>query len=102
MTGVEFHRNSAGFEAVLKSAAMHRVVAEATEKIAENARAQGVTVGAFAGSGEIPLPVTTEMTTTDRAHGTVLLAHPAGIAAQAKHGVLTKAASAEGLDVKGE
>jgi hypothetical protein len=37
---------------------------------------------------------------TDRARAEVWLAHPSGLAVQAKHGLLTKAASEAGLEVK--
>jgi len=90
-----------GLAAILKSTDMHRIVQDATEQIADSVRSQGITVGATEGGGEIPLPVQAEMTTTDRAHGSVLLAHPAGVAVQAKHGALTKGASAAGLEVSG-
>lgn len=93
----------AGLAALLKSAEMHRLVEAAAEKVAENVREQGEMVGAFkGGSGEIPLPVKVSVTTTDRAHASVVLAHPAGAAVQAKHGALTRAASAAGLEVKGD
>jgi hypothetical protein len=46
--------------------------------------------------------VKVKLSTTDRAHAEVILAHPAGIAVQAKHGALTKAASQAGLEVKGD
>jgi hypothetical protein len=36
----------------------------------------------------------------NRARGTVTIAHPAGLAMQAKHGTLTKAAASVGLTVK--
>lgn len=89
-----------GIAALLKSGPMQALVNSAAEKVAENARSQGITVGAFAGgSGEIALPVTVSETTTDRAHASVTLAHPAGTAVQAKHGTLTRAASAAGLSV---
>lgn len=93
--------NHGGIAALLKSGEMDALVNEAAEKIAANVRAQGITVGAFSGAGEIALPVTVSSTTTDRAHASVALAHPAGIAVQAKHGALTKAAADAGLDVKG-
>lgn len=38
--------------------------------------------------------------TTDRAKALVTIGHPAGMAMQAKHGTLTKAAAAVGLEVK--
>lgn len=94
--------NHAGIAAILKGSEMHALIEKVTEAVAENASGQGVTVGAFkGGSGEIALPVASKVITTDRAHGIVTLAHPAGIASQAKHGVLTKAAAAAGLQVGG-
>lgn len=39
---------------------------------------------------------------TDRAHSNVVIAHPAGMAMQAKYGTLTRAAAAAGLEVHGE
>lgn len=94
--------NHAGIAAALKSGEMDTLVSKAAEEIAENVRSQGITVGAFkGGAGEIALPVTVTTSTTDRAHATVTIAHPAGTAVQAKHGALTRAASAAGLSVKG-
>jgi len=46
--------------------------------------------------------VTMRPFTTDRAIAVVRLNHPAGLAIQAKYGVLTKAAAAEGLEVRAE
>lgn len=46
--------------------------------------------------------VIVERYTTDRAAAAVVVAHPGGIAMQAKHGVLTRAAAAAGLDVNEE
>lgn len=93
--------NQKGVAEILKSAGMHRVVQEAVEAIAENVRDQGIKVGdRDGGPAEYDLPVKTSVTTTDRAHGVVTLAHPAGEAVQAKHGALTKAAAAAGLEVK--
>lgn len=93
----------AGVGAILKSTEMHRLIQDATEQVAENVRDQKITVGdKDGGSHESALPVTSDVITTDRAHGSVVLAHPAGIAVQAKHGALTKAASQAGLQVKGD
>lgn len=91
----------AGVAALLKSAAMHAAVQEATEAVAANVRAQDIKVGdKDGGAHEYDLPVSAKVVTTDRAHGTVALAHPAGDAVQAKHGALSKAAAAAGLQVK--
>ena len=45
-------------------------------------------------------PITVQHFTTDRAGGTVNIASPAGLALQAKHGILTRAAAAAGLEVR--
>lgn len=89
-----------GVAALLKSTAMHELVQDVAEEIAAAVQSQGLRVGAFAGGGDI-LPVEVSVTTTDRARANVTLAHPAGVAVQAKHGALTRAASAAGVTVKG-
>lgn len=91
-----------GLAALMKSGEMQSLVSSAAEKVAAAVRDQGISVGGFTGSGEIALPVSVSTMTTDRAHASVTLAHPAGIAVQAKHGALTRAASAAGLEVKGD
>lgn len=68
-------------------------VKRATELVAQG-------VAAKVRSAEPNYPVTVEMTTTDRAHANVSIAHPAGMAVQAKRGSLTKAAAQAGLDVQ--
>lgn len=93
--------NHAAVARLLKSAEMHRVIAAKAEEIAQNVRDLDITVGDVdGGKHEIDLPVTVKMVTTDRAHAIVALAHPAGLAVQAKHGALTKAAAAAGLEVR--
>lgn len=47
-----------------------------------------------------PVSVTTDQYTSDRAVAGVTLAHPAGIALEAKYGHLTEAARRSGLDVR--
>lgn len=94
--------NHAGVAAILKSPGVIAATKSAAEAVAENVRAQGIRVGdKDGGAYEYDLPVTVTMVTTDRAHGIVALAHPAGEAVQAKHGALTKAAAQAGLDVRG-
>ncbi len=97
------HFNPAAFRAILKSSEVRAMVKEKADEIAAHIDQQGILVGAFKGGvGEIPLPVEVRTNTTDRATASVVLAHPAGIAVQAKYGALTRAASAEGLSVKGD
>lgn len=94
--------NQAGIAAIAKSAEMKALVDEAAERIADNIRSLGIRVGdRDGGPREVELPVKVTTTTTDRAHATVTLAHAAGVAVQAKHGALTKAAAAAGVSVKG-
>ena len=45
------------------------------------------------------VPVTVRPYTTDRAAAAVTIAHPSGVAEQAKHGALTKAAARLGVEV---
>lgn len=93
----------AGIGAILKSGEVRSAIESLTKQVAQNVERQGITVGdKDGGSHEIALPVESDVITTDRAHGRVVLAHPAGIAVQAKWGALTKAASQAGLEVKGD
>lgn len=92
--------NSAGVAAIAKSAGVRGLVDAAAEAVAANVRELNIGVGdRDGGPREIALPVKVGNSTTDRATASVILAHPAGIAVQAKHGALTKAASAAGLSV---
>lgn len=103
MTTSHIHFTSSALGAVLRSAEMRTMVNKAANDIAAKARAQHVQVGAFSGGqGPIDMPVRVESATTDRATAFVVLAHPAGIAAQAKLGTLTKAASDAGISVHGD
>ena len=93
--------NHAGIAAILKSAPVAAATKRAAETVAQNVRDMGIKVGDVdGGKHEVDLPVTVTMSTTDRAHANVTLAHPAGEAVQAKHGALTKAAAQAGLDVR--
>ena len=74
-----------------------RAVNDLAERIAEAARANVPDVEGI--PGDIPLPVRVSEYETDRARATVWLAHPSGLAVQAKHGTLTKAASQAGVEV---
>jgi len=95
--------NHAAIGAFAKSAEMAAVMGELADKVAANVHSQGIKVGdRNGGPREIELPVKIVHGTTDRARATVILDHPAGIAVQAKHGALTKAASEAGLQVKGD
>ena len=50
--------------------------------------------------GSVDAPVTVKAYTTDRAISVVAIAHPAGLAIEAKYGALRKAAASLGYEVK--
>lgn len=87
-------------ESVLRSAAMKRQVDAAAEEIAGIIKQHAPLVEGV--PGDINLPVTVHSYTTDRARATVWLAHPSGKAVQAKHGLITRAASQAGVEIKGD
>ena len=70
---------------------MTKPVHDAAESIAKEARKSTHLHGAS---------IKTKDFTTDRAVTTVLMGHPNAIAIEAKHGLLTKAATSEGFEVK--
>lgn len=90
--------NGKGLRAVLATPEAKDAVNALAEKVADHARAIAPAVEGV--PGDIELPVRVDAYETDRARAEVWLAHPSGLAVQAKHGTLTKAASAAGLEVK--
>ena len=106
--GAKVKLNLRGLEEAAKFPGMHAAIDAAAEAMAANVRAQGIKVGALKGDAEIDLPVevlsgrTTSGMQVNRAQAIVAIQHPSGTAVQAKHGALTKAASAAGLEVKGK
>jgi hypothetical protein len=85
----------------LKGPLMQRAMKVKADQIARAVQRQGIRVGdRDGGSRERELPVLVSSSVTDRAKSTVVLAHPAGLAVQAKHGALTKAAAEAGMQVR--
>lgn len=84
-------------EKLAKSDEVKDAAKKAGEAMADSIRGQGIDVWDLTPGTAfiIPLPVEVED------DGTVVIAHPAGVAVQAKHGSLTKAAAAVGLEIKG-
>ena len=83
-----------GMSMMLKQSEVRSEVTSLAEAVGNSARAnEGVTKH----SAEIKV----EHYTTDRAASAVLIKHPIGMGIQAKYGALTQAASAQGLEVKG-
>lgn len=96
-TRVKVTLDHAGIGAILKSGPMAAAVHAAAEEIASKAR--GIMVEGIPGNVALPVEVTDSV--SDRARSSVTLAHPAGQAAQAKHGVLTGGAAGAGFEVSG-
>lgn len=80
-----------GIADVLKGQAIRSLVDTAAASVAS-----GIT--ATISSGRVPVTVGSH--TTDRAAASVTIAHPAGLAIEAKHGALVRAAAAAGLEVR--
>lgn len=88
--------NPGALDRLAKSDDVRSAARRAAEEVADNVRSQGITVGDLVADGvavTIALPVEVQ-------DDHVVLAHPAGVAVQAKHGALTKAASAAGMSVR--
>jgi hypothetical protein len=84
-----FRLDRDGIARWLKSAEATKGVNRTAAKVSAEARAL------------TDLPITVRSYTTDRAAAAVTIAHPAGMAEQAKHGTLTRAAGTAGLQVRG-
>lgn len=85
--------------ALARAIARGDAAAKAAGQIADHVRAQRIKVGDVdGGRNEIDLPL--KVYDNDDGTATVVLAHPAGIAVQAKHGALTRAAAANGMEVR--
>lgn len=74
------------------------IVAQATEKVAGNVRSAVAANPPQSGTAQVL--TSTGVNRNGRPFGLVTIAHPYGQALQAKHGVLTKAVAAAGLDFR--
>jgi len=92
---MRIHLNYAALQRKLDGPGADRARKDLANAIADNVRRQGIMVGSIdAGdSTETELPVIVSDA------GNVIVAHPAGIAVEAKYGALVKAAAAVGLEV---
>ncbi len=84
----------AGIREVLQSEAVFQALHGLADEVAAEVRSHP-RVQAHGVDGAVEV----EAETTDRARLTVGILHPAGKGLEAKHGVLTRAAGAAGLDV---
>jgi hypothetical protein len=97
------HLDYAALAEILRSEGTTGACRRAAEQVARNVEQQGHTVGDAVADGvgeTIALPVEAR-DNRDGPGAIVILAHPAGLAIQAKSGVLTRAASEHGMEVGG-
>lgn len=100
MTRTKVHLDRVALERVLRRREVGEAVGRLGGEIADKIRSQGIEVNdRDGGPAEFPLPVMVFV--GEDATGAVALSHPSGLAVQAKHGPLTKAAAALGLEVHG-
>lgn len=84
--GIDYKADRSGIKELLKSPEIAALINATARRVASSVQADD-------------LPVEVDQYTTDRRAASVTIAHPAGLAMQAKHGALTKAAAAAGLEV---
>lgn len=91
-----FKPDLSGYADVMQGAGVCAAVDALAEQIAENVRAN---LGSVTEAVVETHSGTTSSMKVNRARASATIAHPAGLAMQAKHGTLTKAAAAVGLKV---
>lgn len=100
MAGAEVHIDEAAIRRLSKRGDVKAATRKLARQIADNVEGQHIQVGDLQADGvenitDIPVIV------SDTEEVQVILAHPAGVAVQAKYGALTKAASSAGVHVGG-
>jgi hypothetical protein len=93
------HLDYAVLERIAKGPGADRAVKDLAEGIAQKVRDQNIPVGDVDDSNGMSTTISLPVIVSDA--GNVIIAHPAGIAVQAKYGALTKGAAAVGVEVHG-
>ncbi|MEU7771226.1 hypothetical protein AB0C44_07860 [Micromonospora taraxaci] len=85
--------NRRGMRNLLRSEGVQAVLARKAAAVAEQVEAAGIRVDGV--PGKVALPVAVDVVAgVERARARVILDHPAGIAVEAKHGILTSSIDA--------
>ncbi|GAA4981243.1 hypothetical protein [Actinopolymorpha pittospori] len=95
MASAKVRLDHAGIAEVLRSGEVRAALDDLAGTVAGNA-SSSPEWQRYAARGEVRVA----SYTTDRAAAAVTLAHPGGLGMQAKHGTLTRAAGAAGLEVR--
>lgn len=85
--------NDRGLQELMKGEQMQAILGAKAGAVAAEVEAAGIRVEGKPGRVDIPVTVTVRVGRT-RARSRVFLDHPAGIAVEARHGVLTRAIDA--------
>lgn len=94
--GTTVHLNQAALARLLESREIKDACTALGEQVADRVRTQGIDVEHIPGDIDLPVGV------FENSEGVaVIIAHPSGLAVQAKDGALTRAAAALGLEVHG-
>jgi hypothetical protein len=94
----QIHWDEAGLMRALTSREVMAAAERVAERVAEKARAQNILVEHE--PGDVGLPVEVSMQEKEgEPYASVTIAHPAGLAVQAKHGILTRSAAELGFEV---
>lgn len=86
VTGVKLNRS--GMRDLLRSEGVQAMLGRRAERVADVVRSAGIRVEGVPGKTELPVEVDIRAG-KNRARATVAIDHPAGLAVEAKHGVLT-------------
>lgn len=93
VTRVRVRLNRSGMRSLLRSEDVQEPLGRKAMAVAEQVEASGIRVDGT--PGRTPLPVAVDVGAgTERARARVVLDHPAGLAVEAKHGVLTSSIDA--------
>jgi hypothetical protein len=93
------HLNYAVLHRLVESDGTDRARKDLAEAIAQKVRDQNIEVGDIDDNNGLATTISIPVIVSEA--GNVILAHPAGIAVEAKYGALVKAAAAVGLEVNG-
>lgn len=91
---VRFEPKSRGIESLLDEPGVEAALGRVAHQVEAAANSRGIHIGSGRNRRPVPIVVHVEVAPSRRARAVVLIAHPAGIAIEAKYGLLTGALAA--------